>query len=125
MVTRVGINGFGRVGRAFTRYALRRTDLEIVAINDVTDAGTLAHLLEFDSTYGKLHRVVGHTAEAISVDGREIPVLALRDPERIDWSRYGADVVIEATGKFRTRDQAALHLKGGAKKVVISAPGKG
>jgi glyceraldehyde 3-phosphate dehydrogenase len=125
MVTRVGINGFGRVGRAFTRYALRRTDLEVVAINDVTDAGTLAHLLEFDSTYGKLRRVVGHTADAISIDGREIPVLALRDPERIDWSRYGADVVIESTGKFRTRDQAALHLKGGAKKVVISAPGKG
>jgi glyceraldehyde 3-phosphate dehydrogenase len=125
MVTRVGINGFGRIGRAFARYALQRTDLEVLAVNDITDAGTLAHLLEFDSTYGRLHRVVGHTAGAITVDGREIPVLAERDPARIDWAAYGVEVVIESTGKFRTRDQAALHLKGGAKKVLISAPGKG
>jgi glyceraldehyde 3-phosphate dehydrogenase len=125
MVTRIGINGFGRVGRAFTRYALQRTDLEVLAINDITDARTLAHLLEFDSTYGRLHRVVGHTASAITVDGRDIPVLAERDPAKIDWAKYGVDVVIESTGKFRTREQAALHLKGGAKKVLISAPGKG
>jgi glyceraldehyde 3-phosphate dehydrogenase len=125
MVTRVGINGFGRIGRAFARYALQRTDLEVLAVNDITDARTLAHLLEFDSTYGRLHRVVGHTAGAITVDGREIPVLAERDPARIDWAAYGVEVVIESTGKFRTRDQAALHLKGGAKKVLISAPGKG
>ncbi len=125
MVTRVGINGFGRVGRAFMRYALQRTDLEVLAINDITDARTLAHLLEFDSTYGRLHRVVGHTAGAITVDGRDIPVLASRDPAEIDWSKLGVDVVVEATGRFRTRDQAALHLKGGAKKVIISAPGKG
>jgi glyceraldehyde 3-phosphate dehydrogenase (phosphorylating) len=125
MVTRVGINGFGRVGRAFTRYALQRTDLEVLAINDVTDPGTLAHLLEFDSTYGRMHRLIGRGAAAISIDGRDIPVLAEPDPAQIDWARYGVDVVIEATGKFRTRDQAALHLKGGAKKVLISAPGKG
>ena len=125
MVTRVGINGFGRVGRAFTRYALQRTDLEVMVVNDITDAGTLAHLLEFDSTYGRLHRVVGHTAGAITIDGRDLPVLASRDPAEIDWAKYGVDVVVESTGKFRTRDQAALHLKGGAKKVVISAPGKG
>jgi len=125
MVTRIGINGFGRVGQAFTRYTLQRTDLEVVAINDITDARTLAHLLEFDSTYGRLRRVVGHSAGAITIDGRDIPVLATRDPAEIDWSQFGADVVIESTGKFRTRDQAALHLKGGAKKVLISAPGKG
>ncbi len=125
MVTRVGINGFGRVGRAFTRYALQRTDLEIVAVNDITDPATLAHLLQFDSTYGRLRRVIGHSAGAISIDGRDIPVLASRDPAEIDWGRFGADVVIESTGKFRTRDQAAVHLKGGAKKVLISAPAKG
>jgi glyceraldehyde 3-phosphate dehydrogenase len=125
MVTRVGINGFGRTGRAFARYALQRTDLEVVAINDITDARTLAQLLEFDSTYGRLHRVVGYTSGAITIDGRDIPVLAKRDPAEIDWAKYGADVIIESTGKFRSRDQAALHLKGGAKKVIISAPGKG
>jgi glyceraldehyde 3-phosphate dehydrogenase len=125
MVTRVGINGFGRVGRAFTRYALQRTDLEVLVINDITDPGTLAHLLEFDSTYGRLHRVVGHNADAITIDGRDIPVLAEPDPAHIDWASYGVDVVIESTGKFRTREQAARHLKGGAKKVLISAPGKG
>jgi glyceraldehyde 3-phosphate dehydrogenase len=125
MVTRIGINGFGRVGRAFTRYALQRTDLEVMAVNDVTDAATLAHLLEYDSTFGRLHRTIGHNAGAISVDGRDIPVLATRDPGQIDWAGYGVDVVIESTGKFRTRDEAALHLKGGAKKVLISAPGKG
>jgi glyceraldehyde 3-phosphate dehydrogenase len=125
MVTRVGINGFGRVGRAFTRYALQRTDLEVLVINDITDPGTLAHLLEFDSTYGRLHRVIGHNADAVTIDGRDIPVLAQPDPAQIDWAGYGVDVVIESTGKFRTRDQAALHLKGGAKKVLISAPGKG
>jgi glyceraldehyde 3-phosphate dehydrogenase len=125
MVTRIGINGFGRVGRAFTRYALQRSDLDVLVINDITDARTLAHLLEFDSTYGPLHRVVGHTASAITIDGQEIPVLAERDPGNIDWASYGVDVVVEATGKFRTRDQAALHLKGGARKVLISAPGKG
>lgn len=125
MVTRVGINGFGRVGRAFTRYALQRTDLEVLVINDITDPGTLAHLLEFDSTYGRMHRVIGHNAGAITVDGRDIRVLAEPDPAQIDWASYGVDVVIESTGKFRTRDQAALHLKGGAKKVLVSAPGKG
>jgi glyceraldehyde 3-phosphate dehydrogenase len=125
VVTRVGINGFGRVGRAFTRYALQRTDLEVVAVNDITDARTLAHLLQCDSTYGRLRRLVGYSAGAITIDGRDIPVLASRDPADIDWGKFGADVVIESTGKFRARDDAALHLKGGARKVIISAPGKG
>src|ERR1700722_1840860 len=125
MTTRVGINGFGRIGRAFTRMALERTDLQVVAINDITDARTLAHLLAFDSTFGRLGRTVEHTQDALIIDGTPIPVLSERDPAHIDWGKLGADVVIEATGKFRSRDGAALHLKGGARKVLISAPGKG
>ncbi len=124
MKVRVGINGFGRIGRAFLRGSLQRTDLEVVAINDITDAGTLATLLEFDSTYGRLSARVGHTADSILVDGTSVPVTALRDPAAIDWGKYGADVVIESTGRFRARDDAALHLKGGARKVLLSAPGK-
>jgi glyceraldehyde 3-phosphate dehydrogenase len=125
MTTRVGINGFGRIGRAFTRMALERTDLQVVAINDITDARTLAHLLAFDSTFGRLGRTVEHTEDSLIIDGTPIPVLAERDPAKIDWGKLGADVVIESTGKFRSRDGAALHLKGGARKVLISAPGKG
>src|SRR5947207_1464230 len=125
MTTRVGINGFGRIGRSFTRLALDRADLEVVAVNDITDAGTLAHLLAFDSTYGRLGRTVEHTPDSMSIDGVPIAVLSERDPSAIDWGKLGADIVIESTGKFRTRDGAALHLKGGARKVLISAPGKG
>jgi glyceraldehyde 3-phosphate dehydrogenase (phosphorylating) len=124
MRTRVGINGFGRIGRTFTRLALDRADLEVVAVNDITDAGTLAHLLAFDSTYGRLGRPVGHTPDSISIGGVPVAVLSERDPAAIDWGRLGAEVVIESTGKFRTREAAALHLKGGARKVLISAPGK-
>jgi glyceraldehyde 3-phosphate dehydrogenase len=121
----VGINGFGRIGRAFTRLALDRADLEVVAVNDITDARTLAHLLAFDSTYGRLGRTVEHAPDALIVDGAPIAVLAERDPAGIDWASLGADVVVESTGKFRARDAAAVHLKGGARKVLISAPGKG
>ena len=123
MTTRVGINGFGRIGRSFTRLALERTDLEIVAVNDITDSGTLAHLLAFDSTYGRLGRTVEHTPDSMIVGGTPIAVLSERDPAAIDWGKLGADVVVESTGKFRTREAAALHLKGGARKVLISAPG--
>src|ERR1700745_3481812 len=125
MTTRVGINGFGPIGRTCTRLALERTDLEVVAVNDITDARTLAHLLAFDSTYGRLGRPVEHSDDALIVAGDAIPVLSQRDPAGIDWAKLGADVVIESTSKFRTRDGAALHLKGGARKVLISAPGKG
>ena len=125
MTTRVGINGFGRVGRAFARLALDRDDLEITAINDVTDARTLAHLLEFDSTYGRLGEPVAHGPGSLTVAGREIPVLSERDPAAIDWAGLGVSLVIESTGKFRARDEAARHLKAGARKVLISAPGKG
>nr|BFE79334.1 hypothetical protein GCM10020093_019350 [Planobispora longispora] len=110
---KIGINGFGRIGRAFLRRALPM-GLEIVAINDITDAPTLAHLLAHDSTYGTFGLPVASSASSIEVDGRAIPVTAHRDPAGIDWTAYGADLVIEATGKFRSRDEAAVHLKAGA-----------
>ena len=123
MTTRVGINGFGRVGRAFARLALDRDDLQIAAINDVTDARTLAHLLEFDSTYGRLGEPVAHGPGSLTVVA-PIPVLSERDPADIDWAGLGVSLVIESTGKFRAREDAARHLKAGARKVLISAPGK-
>jgi glyceraldehyde 3-phosphate dehydrogenase len=125
MTIRVGINGFGRIGRTFVRRALERSDIEVVAVNDITDARTLAHLLEFDSTYGRLNAKVTHSDDSIIIDGTPIRVLSRRDPAEIDWGALGASIVVESTGKFRARDQAALHLKGGARKVLLSAPGKG
>ena len=125
MTTRVGINGFGRIGRAFLRRALESDVLEVVAVNDVTDARTLAHLLEFDSTYGQLDGSVSYGPDSLVVDGRPVAVLSERDPAAISWGELGASVVIESTGKFRAREDAAMHLKGGARKVLISAPGKG
>jgi len=125
MTIRVGINGFGRIGRAFVRRALERDDIEVIAVNDITDARTLAHLLAFDSTFGRLKASVTHSDEAIIVNDKPIQVMSCRDPAGIDWGGLGVAVVIESTGKFRARDQAALHLKGGARKVLLSAPGKG
>jgi glyceraldehyde 3-phosphate dehydrogenase len=106
------------------RRSLELGDIEVVAVNDITDARTLAHLLEFDSTYGRLAAAVTHTADSISIDGTPIAVLASRDPAEIDWGTLGVEIVIESTGKFRARDDAAMHLKGGARKVLLSAPGK-
>jgi glyceraldehyde 3-phosphate dehydrogenase len=125
VTTRIGINGFGRIGRAFVRGCLDRGDLEVVAINDITDTRTLAHLFEFDSTYGRVNAKVEHSDNTIIIDGRPIAALSIREPSAIAWGDFGADVVIESTGKFRRRDDAALHLKGGARKILISAPGKG
>ncbi|MFO7252271.1 MAG: type I glyceraldehyde-3-phosphate dehydrogenase [Actinomycetes bacterium] len=124
MTVRIGINGFGRIGRAVFRRA-PSADVEIVAINDITDAATLAHLLKYDSTYGTYDAEVAAGDDHIVVNGRRIPVTAHREPAEIDWAAHGADVVVEASGKFRTREAAAAHLKGGARKVIISAPGKG
>ncbi|HZP53922.1 type I glyceraldehyde-3-phosphate dehydrogenase [Actinocrinis sp.] len=121
---RIAVNGFGRVGRVFTRIALER-GLEVVAVNDVTDAATLAHLLAHDSTYGRLRGRVEHADDALIVDGRKIAVFAQRDPEQLPWSQLGVDLVIESTGKFRTGPLAAAHLEAGARKVLISAPAKG
>jgi glyceraldehyde 3-phosphate dehydrogenase len=125
MTTRIGINGFGRIGRALVRRTLERDDLQVVAVNDITDVRTLAHLLEFDSTYGRLPASVSHTENAILVDGVPIQALSLHTPAVIPWEELGADVIVESTGKFRARDDAAQHLKAGARKVLISAPGKG
>ena len=124
MTVRVGINGFGRIGRAFLRRSLQLEQIEVVGVNDITDARTLAHLLEFDSTYGRLHVPVSFSGDRMKVGDQSIAILAQRDPADIDWGKLGADIVVESTGKFRARDDAARHLKGGARKVLLSAPGK-
>ncbi|WP_405539724.1 type I glyceraldehyde-3-phosphate dehydrogenase [Streptomyces sp. NBC_00075] len=129
MTVRVGINGFGRIGRTYLRAALDRAeegtqDVEVVAVNDITSPATLAHLLEYDSTFGRIGRDVRHDDSSITVDGRRIAVTAERDPAALRWSDHGAGIVIESTGRFRDRDSAALHLKGGAHTVLLSAPGK-
>jgi len=123
MTVRVGINGFGRIGRNFFRAAKGR-DLEIVAVNDLTDNKTLAHLLKYDSTFGRLDDEVTFDDEAITVGGARVLASAQKDPAQLPWGDLGVDVVIESTGRFTKRDDAALHLKGGARKVIISAPAK-
>jgi len=124
-MTRIGINGFGRIGRDYLRSVLNDGELEVVAINDIADAATLARLLRHDSTFGPLHREVVDLGDAIEVDGCKIAVTAVRDPGELPWRAYGVEVAIESTGRFRTRDAAARHLDAGARKVLISAPGKG
>src|SRR5215216_4564744 len=120
---RVGINGFGRIGRNLYRAAYEAgSDLEFVAVNDITDAATLAHLLKYDSILGRFPGRVEERDGAIAVDGSEIKVLAERDPASLPWEDLGVDVVIESTGLFTKRDEAAKHLDAGAKKVIISAP---
>jgi glyceraldehyde 3-phosphate dehydrogenase (phosphorylating) len=125
MTTRVGINGMGRIGREYLRYATTTTDLDVVAVNDIADATAIARLLRYDSTFGPFGKDVDVSAEALVVDGRKIAVSAAREPSGLDWAAYGVQVVIESTGKFRTRDAAAAHLTAGAQRVIISAPGKG
>ena len=126
MAIRVGINGFGRIGRNFFRAHLQRGgDFEVVAANDLGDAVTMAHLLKYDSVLGPLGKDVSAGEGTISVEGREIKILAERDPANLAWGELGVDVVIESTGLFTTRDDAAKHLEAGAKKVVISAPATG
>jgi len=123
MTVRVGINGFGRIGRNYFR-AARGRDVEIVAVNDLTDNKTLAHLLKYDSTFGRLDDEVTFDDEAITVGGARVLASAQKDPAQLPWGDLGVDVVIESTGRFTKRDDAALHLKGGARKVIISAPAK-
>ncbi len=122
-MVRVAINGFGRIGRLVFRIGYK--DMDIVAINDITDAKTLAHLLKYDTNYGKFEAEVKYTEKSLIIDGKEIPVYSERDPEKLPWKELGVDVVIESTGVFRSRDKAAKHLKAGARKVIISAPAKG
>ncbi len=125
MATRIGINGFGRIGRNFYRaLAARTSDLEIVAVNDLTDSTTLAHLLKYDSVLGRLGKEVKVTDSGFSVEGVDVRVLAERDPAALPWGDLGADIVIESTGFFTKRADAAKHIDGGAKKVIISAPAK-
>ena len=123
MTVRVGINGFGRIGRNYLR-AAKGQDVEVVAVNDLTDNKSLAHLLKYDSTFGRLDGDVSYDDESITVAGQRIAASAQRDPAQLPWGDLGVDVVIESTGHFTKRDDAALHLKGGAKKVIISAPAK-
>ncbi len=125
MSVRVGINGFGRIGRnVFRAAAGGDSDIEIVAVNDITDTATLAHLLDYDSTFGRYPGEVQAHENHIDVDGREVRVLAERDPANLPWGDLGVDVVVESTGFFTDRDKASLHLAAGAKKVIISAPAK-
>ncbi|MEU6401918.1 type I glyceraldehyde-3-phosphate dehydrogenase [Streptomyces sp. NPDC046985] len=125
MTIRVGINGFGRIGRNYFRALLEQgADIEIVAVNDLGDTATTAHLLKYDTILGRLKKEVTHTEDTITVDGRTIKVLSERNPADIPWGELGVDVVIESTGIFTKKDDAAKHLAGGAKKVIISAPAK-
>lgn len=126
MAIKVGINGFGRIGRNILRSALGHSDIEIVAVNDLTDSKTLAHLLKYDSILGNLnnHTVSAPDEDSIEVDGHKIKVFKVRNPAEIDWASTGAEIVVESTGFFTDRDKAAAHLRDTVKKVIISAPAK-
>ncbi len=124
MSTRVGVNGFGRIGRVFFRTAVNDQDIEVVGVNDLADAKTLAHLLKHDSVHGNLHAEVTAKDGSIFVNGREIRVSAVKDPASLPWKELGVDVVIESTGVFRDTATASKHLQAGAKKVIITAPAK-
>lgn len=123
---KVAINGFGRIGRAFFRTSIGYDDIDIVAINDLTDAKTLAHLLKYDSVHGVLrNNEIGYEDNSILFDSKKIKIYAQKDPVNLLWGELGVDVVLESTGLFRSKDKASSHIKAGAKKVVISAPAKG
>jgi glyceraldehyde 3-phosphate dehydrogenase len=121
---RIAINGFGRIGRSVFKVAFERKGIEIVAINDITDAPTLAHLLKYDSNYGKYAHKVEAAEGGIVVDGRKITVLAEKDPKQLPWGKMGVDLVVESTGIFRKREQVAWHLEAGAKKAILTVPAK-
>ncbi len=124
MTIKVGINGFGRIGRNFFRASLDNPEIEIVGINDLTDAYTLAHLLKYDSVHGRFKGTVEAKEKSIVVNGREIEITAIKDPAELPWKDLGVDIAIESTGVFRDREGAGKHLTAGAKKVIISAPAK-
>ena len=124
MATKVGINGFGRIGRNIVRASLQNPNIEIVAANDLTDTKTLAHLLKYDSTLGTIHADTHLDGDAIVVNGKRIKIFAIKDPAAIDWSSVGVEVVVESTGHFTDAKDAAKHLRGSVKKVIISAPAK-
>lgn len=124
-MVKVAINGFGRIGRNALKILLERHDVQVVAINDITDAKTLAHLLKHDSTYGTYDKKVSSTENSLIINTREIPVFAEKEPAKLPWKKLGVDVVVESTGFFTKPEDARAHITAGAKKVVISAPAKG
>jgi glyceraldehyde 3-phosphate dehydrogenase (phosphorylating) len=124
MAVRVGVNGFGRIGRVFFRAALTTKDIEVVAVNDLADAKTLGHLLKHDSVHGALGAEVSAKGDSIVVDGRKVRVCSVKDPAALPWSELGVDIVVESTGIFRDKATSSKHLQAGAKKVVITAPAK-
>ncbi|MBI4125325.1 MAG: type I glyceraldehyde-3-phosphate dehydrogenase, partial [Deltaproteobacteria bacterium] len=124
MAMRIGINGFGRIGRIVLRLARDHKNIECVGLNDIAPIGTLAHLFEFDSTHGRYPGRIATGAKALTIDGREIPVFSSKEPAKIPWKDVGADIVLECSGFLTDRAGAGGHLKGGAKKVIISAPAK-
>src|SRR5215218_10287811 len=124
MAVKVGINGFGRIGRNIMRAALGNKDIDFVAVNDLTNAATLAHLLKYDSVLGNLQAEVKASGDGITVDGDQFTVLSIKDPAQLPWKDLGVEVVFESTGFFTDRDGAAKHLAAGAKKVIITAPAK-
>src|SRR3990172_7743399 len=124
MVTRVAINGFGRIGRCFLRASKGYQEFEVVAINDLTDAKTLAHLLKYDSVHGIFAAEIKTGEGSITVDGREIKILAMTEPEKLPWKDLGVDIVIESTGRFTDKPSASKHLNSSTKWVIISAPAK-
>ncbi|GAA2091288.1 MULTISPECIES: type I glyceraldehyde-3-phosphate dehydrogenase [Brevibacterium] len=125
MTIRIGINGFGRIGRSFFRQSLTSPDVEVVAINDLTDNASLAHLLTYDSVWRRIDAEVSHDEDSLIVDGRHVQAFEKSVPAEIPWGEYGVDVVIESTGRFRSADQASAHLEAGAGVVIMSSPGKG
>ena len=124
MSIKLGINGFGRIGRMVFRAALNHPDVEVTAINDLTDSATMAHLLKYDSVHGTLESEVAAKEDAIAVDGKSVAITSIKDPEQLRWNDFGVQIVAECTGLFRDRDSAAKHLTAGARKVIISAPAK-
>lgn len=124
MTIKLAINGFGRIGRLVFRTALERDDIELVAVNDLTDAAMLAHLLKYDSVHGTLPNKVTSEDDCIVVDGKKVRVYAEKDPVNLPWEALGVDIVVESTGLFRDQDSAGKHLEAGAKRVIVSAPGK-
>src|ERR1700687_1537878 len=125
MSIKVGINGFGRIGRNVLRASFDDREIEFVAVNDITDAATLAHLLKYDSVHGRFPHTVTADKDALVIDGKRVRVCSERDPAKLPWRELGVSVVLECSGLFTARDKAAVHLDGGAKKVIISAPAKG
>ena len=128
MAIKVGINGFGRIGRVFMRAKMKydtKNDIEVVAINDITDPKTLAHLLKYDSVYGVLDNEIRAEEGAISIDGKKIKALLVKEPSELPWKEFGVDIVIESTGKFTKREDVMKHMEAGARKIIVSAPMKG